>query len=149
MGSGRWPLSLLAALLLCSCGATKAPDPKPTNLLEASSTPEEIDALAAANAADAYLRGDVPEGANQASASAPVEPAAAAPEPRPRPEPVAMCWQDYCPCEPPQGGPDQGICRQLRAGMHVEDQMMAAAAMMRDARKQMADFEAEHGPLGR
>lgn len=60
-------------------------------------------------------------------------------------KPADLCWQDYCPCEAPQGGPDQGICRQLRAGMTVSPDIMAAAAMMRDARKQMQDFEAEHG----
>jgi len=53
------------------------------------------------------------------------------------------CWQDYCPCEPPQGGPDMGICRQLRAGIRVDPEILAAAAMMRDARKQMDDF----GPM--
>jgi hypothetical protein len=29
----------------------------------------------------------------------------------------------------------------------VEDDVMSAAAMMRDARKQMDEFEAENGPL--
>jgi hypothetical protein len=62
-------------------------------------------------------------------------------------EPADLCFQDYCPCAPPQGGPDAGLCRQLRAGLSVEDDVMSAAAMMRDARKQMDEFEAENGPL--
>jgi hypothetical protein len=67
------------------------------------------------------------------------------PPPTPKPEPVSLCWQDYCPCEGEQGGPDEGLCRQLKAGLPVDPQLMSAAAMMRDARKQMADLEAEHG----
>lgn len=82
-----------------------------------------------------------------------VEPVEAAvpvtPLPESRPEPkrkaVAMCFQDYCPCDPPQGGPDAGLCRQLRAGMDVDPELMSAAAMMRDARRQISEFEAEHG----
>ena len=59
-------------------------------------------------------------------------------------EVVSMCWQDYCPCDPPQGGADKGLCRQLRAGMHVDPEIMAAAAMSRDAREELARFERDN-----
>ncbi len=51
--------------------------------------------------------------------------------------PKRLCWQDYCPCEPPQGGPDAGICRAFKAGVHVDEGLLAGAAMMRDGRRQM------------
>lgn len=57
---------------------------------------------------------------------------------------ASLCWQDYCPCDPPQGGPDKGLCRQLRAGIAVDPEIMASAAMMRDARQQLDDFEREN-----
>ena len=62
-------------------------------------------------------------------------------------EPQNLCWQDYRPCDPPQGGPDAGFCRQLLAGIYVDEELLAAGAMMRDARQQLGDFEAEHGPF--
>jgi hypothetical protein len=118
----------------------------------------------AASALDLELGKSEPECCMPASTpTAPPEPTpppkpAAEPKPAkaaaPRAEPAAavekaappdLCWQDYCPFEPPQGGPDKGICRQLRAGIAVDDQMMSAGAMMRDARAQMDDFKAEHG----
>lgn len=75
-----------------------------------------------------------------------VEPTPPAPAPAPAArKAVSLCWQDYCPCDAPQGGPDAGLCRQLRAGMDVDPHIMSAAAMMRDARQQMEEFEAEHG----
>ena len=52
-----------------------------------------------------------------------------------------LCWQDYCPCVPPQGGADAGLCRMLRAGLYVDPQLLAGAAMQRDARKQMEEFK--------
>ena len=58
---------------------------------------------------------------------------------------VELCWQDYCPCDPPQGGPDAGLCRMLIAGMHVDQEILAAGAMARDARQQLEEFEAEYG----
>lgn len=59
-------------------------------------------------------------------------------------EVVSMCWQDYCPCDPPQGGADKGLCRQLKAGMKVDDEIMAAAAMSRDAREQLDQWERDN-----
>jgi hypothetical protein len=60
-------------------------------------------------------------------------------------EAVNMCWQNYCPCDPPQGGPDKFYCDRLKAGLPVDDEQMSLGSGARDARKQMADFEAEHG----
>lgn len=52
-----------------------------------------------------------------------------------------LCWQGYCPCTGPyRDGPDFMICRQLRAGIHVEPRILAAASGLRDARRQMAEF---------
>ena len=75
------------------------------------------------------------------------EPLAARPEAAER-EPVPdLCWQDYCPCEPPQGGPDEGICRHLRAGMQLDAETLSAAAMMRDGREQLREWEEKNGSL--
>jgi hypothetical protein len=59
-------------------------------------------------------------------------------------EPPSLCWQDYCPCEPPQGGPDQMLCRRLRAGLPVDDELMSAGAGLRDAREQLEQWEREN-----
>lgn len=58
--------------------------------------------------------------------------------------PPSMCFVDYCPCEPDidNNGIEEGLCRSLRGGVAVEDQLMSGAAMMRDARRQMREFEA-------
>jgi hypothetical protein len=65
------------------------------------------------------------------------------------PEPVDsspnLCWQDYCPCEPPQGGADAMLCRKLRAGQSVPGDIMAAASGMRDVRAQLKDHEDRYG----
>lgn len=55
--------------------------------------------------------------------------------------PQSLCWQDYCPCEPPQGGMDEMLCRRLRAGLPVDDEMMSAGAGFRDAREQMDELD--------
>jgi hypothetical protein len=48
-----------------------------------------------------------------------------------------LCYKDYCPCEPPQGGPDQILCDQLEAGIDVDVQLMIAGRGMREARRQI------------
>lgn len=55
--------------------------------------------------------------------------------------PQSLCWQDYCPCEPPQGGPDEFLCRRLRAGLPVDDEQLSIGAGMRDARRQIDEFD--------
>lgn len=61
-------------------------------------------------------------------------------------EPQSLCWQDYCPCEPGQDGQgaEATLCRNLKAGIPVDDKIMAAAAGMRDARQQIRDFERDN-----
>lgn len=60
---------------------------------------------------------------------------------------VAMqdqCWADYCPCDtsdPDYGGADVPLCRSLKMGVAVSDEMVAAAAGLRDARKQIREFD--------
>lgn len=65
----------------------------------------------------------------------------------PRPEPADMCWQGYCPCDPPQGGPDSFLCDRLRAGLPVDDEQMSIGSGMREARRQIDEFERENGPF--
>ncbi len=50
-----------------------------------------------------------------------------------------MCYKDYCPCDPPQGGPDQIICDQLEEGIDVPVEMLISGRGMREARRQMAE----------
>jgi len=50
---------------------------------------------------------------------------------------VAMCYKDYCPCDPPQGGPDSVLCDQLEAGEDVAVDSMIAGRGMREARRQI------------
>lgn len=61
-------------------------------------------------------------------------------------EPPSLCWQDYCPCEPGQDGQgmEATLCRNLKAGIPVDDEIMALAAGMRDARQQIRDFERDN-----
>jgi hypothetical protein len=58
----------------------------------------------------------------------------------------SLCWQDYCPCEPGQDGQgmEATLCRNLKAGVPVDDDIMAVAAGMRDARQQIRDFERDN-----
>ena len=58
------------------------------------------------------------------------------------------CWMDYCPCDksdPDYGGADVTICRNLKAGLTVSDDLMSGAAGMRDARRQLREHKAEYG----
>jgi hypothetical protein len=58
----------------------------------------------------------------------------------------SLCWQDYCPCQPGQDGQgmEATLCRNLKAGVPVDDDIMAVAAGMRDARQQIRDFERDN-----
>lgn len=57
------------------------------------------------------------------------------------PAPVDMCYKDYCPCDPPQGGPDSVLCDQLEAGIPVEVDMMIAGRGMREGRRQLEEID--------
>lgn len=59
-----------------------------------------------------------------------------------------MCLLDYCPCDttdPDYGFADITLCRNLRAGLPVEDGLMAAGAAGRDARKALREHKATYG----
>ena len=61
-------------------------------------------------------------------------------------EQIDECWQDYCPCDtsnPDYGGSDVTVCRSIRAGLQLDDQVLAGAAAMRDARRQLRVFDHE------
>ncbi len=120
----RWLIAAAAAVGLVACSPES--EPQRADLLEVNtSTETAIDALPAKPAAE--------------------PPAPVKPPPAAAAEPPDLCWQDYCPCDPPQGGPDKGLCRQLRAGLPVDDEVMSIGAMARDARQQLDEFEAEYG----
>lgn len=74
--------------------------------------------------------------------SAPVEPAAkVAAEPAPSAD--DLCFEDYCPCEPDpdNSGTEKLLCRNLRNNIPVEPGVLSAAAGMRDARKELREFQ--------
>ena len=48
------------------------------------------------------------------------------------------CYKDYCPCKPPQGGPDMILCDHLEQGSDPPIDRMLAGRKMREARRQMA-----------
>ena len=52
---------------------------------------------------------------------------------------ASMCWEGYCPCKPPQGGPDQLLCDQLRMG-NVDPQLLSVGKSMRATRREIAPY---------
>lgn len=54
-------------------------------------------------------------------------------------QPVRLCWEGYCPCDPPQGGPDQLLCDSLRRG-EIDPKMLSIGKSMRKARADMSEF---------
>jgi len=59
-----------------------------------------------------------------------------------------QCWADYCPCDtsdPDYGGADVTVCRYLRTGVHIDDELIAGAAGLRDARRQLRKHEEQYG----
>lgn len=58
-------------------------------------------------------------------------------------EAAATCWQDYCPCQ--EDGPtDKLICRNLKGGIPVDDNLMSVGAAQRDMRQGMDDYNRKH-----
>lgn len=51
----------------------------------------------------------------------------------------SLCWEGYCPCDPPQGGPDQLLCDSLRRG-EVDVKMLSVGKSMRSARAEMSGY---------
>lgn len=130
----RLVVIVLAAAALAACGDIQ--DRTRENSTAAPSADSNTELATAA--------ADMADGAEVAALTAP-QPRPAPAEPEPEADPVELCWQDYCPCDPPQGGMDQMLCRRLRAGLPVDDEMMSAGAGFRDARQQMEEFEGEYG----
>ncbi|WP_301090102.1 hypothetical protein [Sphingomonas sp.] len=90
--------------------------------------------LAAEKAEVAVLRDELRSNVQKSEPSALTEPLAGKSS-----SPVEMCFKDYCPCDPPQGGPDTVICDQLEQGIPVDIQLMIGGRGMREARRQMAE----------
>lgn len=129
-------LACLGALVACSPPKANSPTVNDTAALENAQTEiaklqAEIDRLKAPpRVSPAAPKAVAPP--RPALAEAPERPASRAA--------VKMCWQDYCPCDPPQGGPDKFLCQRLRAGLPVDDEQMSGAAGLREARRQIDEF---------
>lgn len=57
------------------------------------------------------------------------------------------CWMDYCPCDrsdPDFGGADKFICDRMRKGLPVDDELLSTSSGMRDARRQLREFERDN-----
>lgn len=52
----------------------------------------------------------------------------------------SLCWEGYCPCQPPQVGPDQLLCDQLRMG-NADPRMLSVGKSMRETRRQIDEYE--------
>jgi len=57
-----------------------------------------------------------------------------------RKSPRSLCWEGYCPCDRPRGGPDQLLCDQLRIDK-ADPEMLSVGKSMRDVRRQLAETE--------
>jgi hypothetical protein len=56
---------------------------------------------------------------------------------------AALCWQDYCPCDESRDM-DRLLCRNLRGGVAVSRDQMAAGAAMRDGNNLLDKWKAEN-----
>ncbi|MFZ5701801.1 MULTISPECIES: hypothetical protein [Pseudomonadota] len=127
----RWyllPLITIATACSAPGEQTKSPQQSVRELEEATA---RLNAINAEIAAAERRRSEMEAQEAQEAARVAALPAA-------DPEPVDLCYKDYCPCEPPQGGPDMQACDMLQAGIPVDDRMMIAGRAMREARRQIA-----------
>ncbi|MFO1256258.1 MAG: hypothetical protein U1E37_11420 [Sphingomonadaceae bacterium] len=86
---------------------------------------------------------DVPQPSEQPAPAAPVRPKLGSDENAGRDKPVAaaeLCWEGYCPCDPPQGGPDQLLCDALRRG-DADPKMLSVGKSMRETRRQIGEYQ--------
>lgn len=136
-------LALLSALALTACGPDRAAEGGNSAAQQTRITELELE-LNTALAANELL-----------NARARIAPAIAAPvDDAPMddipladqhiPAPLDMCYKDYCPCDPPQGGPDTVLCDQLEEGRPVQVDMMIAGRGMREARRQLEEFDSDN-----
>ncbi|WP_422058637.1 hypothetical protein [Sphingomonas sp.] len=131
--------ALAALLLLAGCsGGEEIPDANLVNEIESLRSElmdrdAEISNLKVAlNEEIARRRGSAPEAISAGKLGS-------GSRDQPTRERPAMCYKDYCPCDPPQGGPDQIICDQLEEGIDVPVEMLISGRGMREARRQMAE----------
>ena len=123
-------------ILLASCGAEPTAD-----------EPIAADVAAAATPPVA-LSSPVPDAAAPAVTDAASEPSHVAEAADDAQEAVSECWADYCPCDqsdPDYGYADVSICRNLKMGVTVDDDIMAGAAMSRDARRSIREHKEQYG----
>lgn len=128
---------IVLAVLLGACTPDHAPEPQPTKSSSATVSPQ-IDAAASALAEEAasYQLYKIGKATDQADV-----PDEAISTPRTKPvTTIDLCWEGYCPCDPPQGGPDQLLCDQLRMG-NRDPQMLSAGKAMREARRQIEEHQ--------
>ena len=127
----RWYLlSLIVMASGCSAPGdpVKSPEQATRELQEATA---RLDAINAEIVEAERRRSDLEAQETEEAARVAALPAA-------EPEPLDLCYKDYCPCEPPQGGPDMQACDMLQAGIPVDARMMIAGRAMREARRQIA-----------
>jgi hypothetical protein len=62
----------------------------------------------------------------------------------PSPPVQSQCWQDYCPCDPVETVTDKWICRNLRGGVDVSDDVMSMGAMQRDSARSLRQWNREN-----
>lgn len=127
--------SLAFLALLASCGAEPETDePNASDTAAATPTPVAISP-------------PIPAAAERIAADTALEPSDA-PSIDSAQEPTASCWADYCPCDesdPDYGFADVPICRNLKMGVAVDDDIMAGAAVSRDARRAIREHKEQYG----
>jgi hypothetical protein len=138
-------LSLVAITSICLAACSPQPPKKTDKIFNQS----EVDAAIAKGTSDEVSEKKIE--LELAEAMAEAERRAAKPAPKTSESTLVnlkelnLCWQDYCPCEPPQGGADAMLCRQLKDGQNVDGEVLAGASGMRDVRKQMKEYEDRYG----
>ncbi|MBW8294736.1 hypothetical protein [Sphingopyxis sp.] len=128
--------ALAILILLASCGAEPKVDQPIATDVAAAVTP-----LIA-------LSSPVPARAELVATEAAPEPSVGTEAAGDEQEAISECWADYCPCDtsdPDYGLADVPICRNLRMGVAVEDEMFAAGAMSRDARRAIRERKEQYG----
>ena len=127
---------LALLVLLASCGAEHKADEPIAADVAAGATPPVA------------LSSPVPAPAEPVAADVASEPSVGADAADDEHEAVSECWADYCPCDqsdPDYGFADVSICRNLKMGVAVDDDIMAGAAMSRDARRAIRENKEQYG----
>lgn len=128
--------TLALLVLLASCGAEPKVDEPIAKDVAAAATPPVA------------LSSPVPDAAAPAVTDAAPEPSHGPEAADDAQEAASECWADYCPCDqsdPDYGFADVSICRNLKMGVAVDDDIMAGAAMSRDARRSIREHKEQYG----